>query len=76
MDTTLELISLAAQAYGLGPLAAKITGARDGTDVRFGVVLTDAETNDLLSTVDSRAPVAQDAGPVPAVPTGDAGAGD
>jgi hypothetical protein len=76
MSTTLELISLAAQAYGLGPLAAKITGTRDGADVTFGVSLSDAETKDLLSTVDSRAPVAQDAGPVPAGPARDAGAGD
>jgi hypothetical protein len=60
---TLQLISLAAQVRGLGPLAAKIAGSRDGDTVRFGVSLTEAEVNEVLSKVDSRPPPAEDAGP-------------
>jgi hypothetical protein len=73
LNPTLALISVAAQARGLGPLAAKITGSRDKDAVRFGVSLTEAEVNEVLSKVDSRPPVEQDAGPVPATPV-DAGA--
>ncbi len=73
MTATLDLIAIAAQAYGLGPLAAKITGTRDGADIHFGVKLSDDETKELLSKVDSRPPAAQDAGPVPPGPARDAG---
>jgi hypothetical protein len=60
---TLQLISLAAQVRGLGPLAAKIAGSRTGDTVRFGVSLTDAEVKEVLSKVDSRPPGEEDAGP-------------
>ena len=60
---TLQLVSLAAQVRGLGPLAAKITGSRQGDVVRFGVSLTEAEVNEVLSKVDSRPPPDEDAGP-------------
>jgi hypothetical protein len=60
---TLQLISLAAQVRGLGPLAAKISGSRQGDVVRFGVSLTDAEVKEVLSKVDSRPPAEEDAGP-------------
>jgi len=73
LNPTLGLISMAAQARGLGPVAAKITGSRDNDVVRFGVALTEAEVNEVLSKVDSRPPPEEDAGPVPAVPI-DAGA--
>lgn len=60
---TLQLISIAAQIRGLGPLAAKIAGSRQGDTVRFGVSLTDAEVKEVLSKVDSRPPAEEDAGP-------------
>jgi hypothetical protein len=60
---TLQLVSLAAQVRGLGPLAAKIEGSRDGDVVRFGVSLTEAEVKEVLSKVDSRPPADEDAGP-------------
>jgi len=73
LNPTLGLVSMAAQARGLGPLAAKITGSRDRDAVKFGVSLTENEVNEVLSKVDSRTPPEEDAGPVPAVPI-DAGA--
>jgi len=60
---TLQLISLAAQVRGLGPLAAKIEGSRTGDTVHFGVQLTEAEVKEVLSKVDSRPPPEEDAGP-------------
>jgi hypothetical protein len=66
---TLALVAVAAQARGLGPLAAKIDASRDGTRVTFGAILTTAEVNELLAKVDSRAPREEDAGPAP--PPGD-----
>lgn len=73
LNPTLGLVSIAAQARGLGPLAAKIAAARDGDTVTFGVSLTDAEVNEVLSKVDSRPPPDEDAGPAPSIPV-DAGA--
>lgn len=72
LNPTLALVSMAAQARGLGPLAAKISGTRDGEVVTFGVELTPAEVNELLSKVDSRPPPEQDASPAAAAPAGDA----
>lgn len=63
VDPTLSLVAFAAQARGLGPLAAKIAGSRDGDVVKFGVSLTEAEVNELLSKVDSRPPPDEDAAP-------------
>lgn len=70
LKPTLELISLVAQARGLGPLAAKIEGTREGDGIRFGVALTAEEVKDLLSKVDTAPPPAQDAPPAPAVDAG------
>lgn len=63
LNPTLALVSMAAQAKGLGQIAAKIAGSRDGDAVRFGVDLNDAEVKELLSKVDSRPPPEQDASP-------------
>jgi len=70
LKPTLELISLVAQARGLGPLAAKISGSREIDSIRFGVQLTPEEVSELLSKVDTTAPATQDAAPAPTVDAG------
>lgn len=70
LKPTLELVSLVAQARGLGPLAAKVVGVRDGDAIRFGVELTAEEVKELLSKVDTTAPAAQDAAPAPTLDAG------
>ncbi len=69
LNPTLALVSMAAQARGLGPIAAKIAGSRDGDAVRFGIALTDAEVKEVLSKVDSRPPPEQDASPAAPAPS-------
>lgn len=49
----LALGSLAAQAWNLGPVVAKIEVAPQGAEVHFRVKLTDAEFKDVLAAVDS-----------------------
>ncbi|MBK9037512.1 MAG: hypothetical protein IPL61_40750 [Myxococcales bacterium] len=49
----LALGSLAAQAWNLGPVVAKIEVAPQGAEVHFRVALTDAEFKDVLTAVDS-----------------------
>jgi hypothetical protein len=63
LNPTLALVSMAAQAKGLGQIAAKIAGSRERDAVRFGIELTDAEVKEVLSKVDSRPPPEQDASP-------------
>ncbi|MEZ4402880.1 MAG: hypothetical protein R3B06_22860 [Kofleriaceae bacterium] len=63
--------SLAAQAWGLGPVVGKIEVAQTGPVVHFRVRLTEAEFKDVLTAVDSGggrgqdAPPAADPGPGP-----------
>jgi len=59
----LGLMAMAAQIKGLGPVVGKITTARQAEVVRFGVVLSHDEVNEILKAIDMRAPPSQDAPP-------------
>lgn len=59
----LALGSLAAQAWNLGPVVAKVGVLAKGPEVHFQVVLTDAEFKDVLAAVDSGGGGGQDAPP-------------
>ncbi|MCA9673913.1 MAG: hypothetical protein H6709_17060 [Kofleriaceae bacterium] len=74
VNPTLALVAIAAQARGLGQLAAKIAASRDDDVVRFGVDLTSDEVKEVLSRIDSRGPSQQDASP--GLAPGDAGAAE
>lgn len=70
LEPLLGLVAMAAQIRGLGPLAAKLAGSRDGDRVRMGATLSEAEVKDLLAAVDSTQPSPQDATPAPSDPGG------
>lgn len=59
----LAIGALAAQAYGLGPVVAKVDVAAVGKDVHFRVRLTESELKDVLVAIDSAGPDGQDAPP-------------
>ena len=59
----LALGSLAAQAWNLGPVVAKVKVVAEAAAVHFTVQLTDAEFKDVLAAVDSGGDGGQDAPP-------------
>jgi hypothetical protein len=69
------LLAVAAQVKGLGPVVGKLTARREGTVVRLGLALTEAELNQVLKAIDMGAPASQDAPPAASatVPESDAG---
>jgi hypothetical protein len=61
----LDMITLAAQAMGLGPVVAKVKVERKGAEARFRVSLTDSEVKQVLSAIDRGGSPGQDAAPSP-----------
>ena len=59
----LALGAMAAQAFNLGPVVAKVQVAAEGKAVHFRVQLTDAEFKDVLTAVDTGGDGGQDAPP-------------
>lgn len=59
----LALGAMAAQAWNLGPVVAKVKVATEGNAVHFRVQLTDAEFKDVLTAVDTGGDGGQDAPP-------------
>lgn len=59
----LALGAMAAQAWNLGPVVAKVKVAPEGKTVHFRVQLTDAEFKDVLTVVDTGGDGGQDAPP-------------
>lgn len=61
----LDMITLAAQAMGLGPVVAKVKVERKGAEARFRVSLTEPEVKQVLSAIDRGGSPGQDAAPSP-----------
>jgi hypothetical protein len=59
----LDMITVAAQSMGLGPLVAKVKVERKGAEARFRVALTVAELKQVLSAIDRGDASGQDAPP-------------
>ena len=59
----LDMITMAAQAMGLGPVVAKVKVERKGAEARFRVALTDAEVKQVLAAIDRGGGSGQDAQP-------------
>jgi hypothetical protein len=61
----LDMLTMAAQGMGLGPLVAKVKVERKGAEARFRVALNDAEVKQVLSAIDRGGGSGQDAQPAP-----------
>lgn len=59
----LDMITVAAQGMGLGPLVAKVKVERKGAEARFRVALSDGEVKQMLSAIDRGGTSGQDAQP-------------
>lgn len=59
----LDMITVAAQGMGLGPLVARVKVERKGAEARFRVALTDGEVKQVLSAIDRGGTSGQDAQP-------------
>jgi hypothetical protein len=62
----LPTLAMAAQAFSLGPLVAKITPSREGPTVRLRLSLGMDEVNQLLVAIDRKPPDPQDSPAAPA----------
>jgi hypothetical protein len=59
----LDMITMAAQGMGLGPVVAKVKVERKGAEAQFRVTLNDAEVKQVLAAIDRGGGSGQDAQP-------------